>query len=64
MASCDKMLPVLDSLLLKIKKPNKYQICVMDLVSHRGITHIVWKACDKLVCLFEIYLFVLFHWMA
>ena len=38
MASCDKMLSVKDSLLLKIKKHKKYQICVMDLVSHCGIT--------------------------
>ena len=42
MASCCKMLPVKDSLLLKIKKPNKYQVCVMDLVSHRGITLILF----------------------
>ena len=33
MASCDKMLSVKDSLLLKIKKHKKYLICVMDLVS-------------------------------
>ena len=37
-ASCDKMLSVKDPLLLEIKKHEKYQICVMDLVSHRGIT--------------------------
>ena len=31
------MLPVKDSLLLEIEKHENYQICVMDLVSHRGI---------------------------
>ena len=47
MASCDKMLSVKDSLLLKIKKRKKYQICVMDLVSHRGIALInFWQAFD------------------
>ena len=34
MASCDKILTVKDSLLLKIKKPNEYQICVMDIRNH------------------------------
>ena len=38
MTSCDKILSVKNSLLLKIKKHKKYQICVMDIVSHRGIT--------------------------
>ena len=42
MASCDKMLSVKDSLLLKIKKNKKDQICVMDLVSYRGITLILF----------------------
>ena len=67
MASCDKMLSVKDSLLLKIKKHKKYQIYVMDLVSHRGISLILFgrpQAWIPLVCLFDVYLFVLFHLMA
>ena len=39
---CDKMLSVIDSLLLKIKKSEKYQICVMGLDSHPGITLILF----------------------
>ena len=63
MASCDKMFSVKDSLLLKIKKHKKYQ--VMDLVSHRGITLILFgRPAVQLVCLFDVYLFVPFHLMA
>ena len=65
MALCDKMLSVKDSLLLKIKKHKKYQICVVDLVSHRGITLILFgRPTIQLVCLFYVYLFVTFHLMA
>ena len=65
MASCDKMLSVKNSLLLKIKKYEKHQICVMDLVSHQGITLILFgRPAIQLVCLFDIYLFVPFHLMA
>ena len=46
MDSFDKMLSVKNSLLLKIKKCEKYQICAMDLVSHQNHSHIVWQACD------------------
>ena len=64
MASCDKMLSVKDSLLLKIEKHKKYQ-SVMDLVSHRGITLILFgRPAIQLVCLFDVYLFVPFHLMA
>ena len=65
MASCDKMLSVKDSLLLKSKKHQKYQICVIDLVSHRRITLILFgRPAIQLVCLFDVYLFVPFHLMA
>ena len=63
MASCDKILLVKDSLLLKIKKHKKYQ--VMDLFRHRGITLILFgRPAVQLVCLFDVYLFVPFHLMA
>ena len=62
MASCDKLISVNDSLLLKIKKHKKYQICGMDLISHRGITFIVFdRPVIQLVCLLDVYLFVPFH---
>ena len=59
------MLSVKDSLLLKIKIHEKYQICVMDLVSHRGITLLLFgRSMIQPVCLFDVYLFVPFHLMA
>ena len=59
------MLSVKDSLLLKIKIHDKYQIRVMDLVSHRRITLILFgRSMIQPVCLFDIYLFVTFHLMA
>ena len=54
------MLSVKDSLLLKIMKHEKYQICVMGLVtcSHRGINLILFgRSAIQLVCLFNVYLF-------
>ena len=46
------MLSVKDSLLLKIKKHEKYQICVMNLFSHRGITLILFgRSAIQSVCL-------------
>ena len=54
-----------DSILLKIKKEEKCQICVMDLISHRGITLILFgRSAIQYVSLFEVYLFVPFHSMA
>ena len=65
MASCDKMLSVKNSLLLKIKKHEKYQILVMDLVIHQGITLILFgRSVIQLICLFYVCLFVPFHLMA
>ena len=59
------MLSVKDSLLLKIKKHEKYQICIMDVVSNRGITLILFgRSAIQPVCLFDVYLFVPFHLMA
>ena len=62
------MSSVKDSILLKIKKHEKYQIgviCVIDLVSHRGITLILFgRSAIQSVCLFDVYLFVFFHLMA
>ena len=64
MALCDKMFSVKNSLLLKIKKHKKYQICVMDLVRHLGITLILFvRPVIQLICLFDVYLFVPFHLM-
>ena len=64
MVSCDKMLSVSDSLFSKIKKHKKYQICIRDLVCHRGITLILFgRPAIQLVCLFDEYLFVPFHMM-
>ena len=58
MASSDKMLSFKDS----ITKHEKYQICVMYLISHRGITLIVFgRPAIQLDCLFDVYLFVPFH---
>ena len=65
MASCDKMLSAKHSLLFKIKKHKNHQIRVMDLVSHRGNTLILFgRPAIQLVCLFDVYLFVPFHLMA
>ena len=62
MSSCDKLLSFKDSLLLKIKKHEKYQICVMDLISHQGITLIVFsRPAIQLDCLFDVYMFIPFH---
>ena len=47
-----KMLSVKDSLHLKIKKHKKYKICVTDLVSHRGITVILFDRPDTARLLF------------
>ena len=59
------MLSVKDSLLLEIKEHENYQICVMDLVSLRGITLILFgRSAIQPVCLFDVYLFVPFHLMA
>ena len=59
------MLSVKDSLLLKIKKQEKYQICVMDLFSHRGITlRLIGRSAIQSVCFFDLQLFVPFHLMA
>ena len=59
------MISVKDSLLLKTKKHEKYQIYVMDLVSHRGITRILFgRSVIKPDCLFDVYLFVTFHLIA
>ena len=59
------MLSVKDSLLLKIKKHEKYRICVMDLVSHPEITLILFgRSVIQPVCLFDVYLFEPFHLMA
>ena len=64
MASSDKLLSVKDCLLLKIKTHMKYKICVMDLISHRGITLMLFgRPVIQLVCLFDAYLFVPFHFM-
>ena len=63
--TCVKMLSVKDSLLLEINKHEKYQIYVMDLVSHRGITLMLFdRSAIQLVCLFDVYLFVPFRSMA
>ena len=65
MAPFDKLLSVKDSLLLKIKKNKKYQNCVMNLISHGGITLILFgRPGIQLVCFLEVYLFVHFHLMA
>ena len=62
MASCDKLISVKDSLLLKIEKHKKYQICVTGLFGHRGITLILFdRPAIQLVCLLDVYLFVPFH---
>ena len=59
------MLSVKDSLLLKIMKHEKYQICDIDFVSHEGITLILFaRSTIQSLCLFDIYLFVPFHLMA
>ena len=53
------MLSVKDSLLLRIKKQEQYQICVMDLLSHRGITlNLFGRSAIQPVCLLGVYLFV------
>ena len=53
------------SLLLKSKKHEEYQICVMDLVSHPGITLMLFdRYVIKPVYLFDVYLLVHFHLMA
>ena len=53
------MLSTKYSPLLKIKKPEKYQIGVMDPVSHPGITLILFgRSAIQPACLFDIYLFV------
>ena len=55
MAPSDKILSVKDCLLLKIKKHMKYKICVMDLVSLRGITLMLFgRPVIQLVCLFDL----------
>ena len=58
------MLSVKDSLLLKIKKHEKYQFCVMDLISRPGIALILFgRSAIQPVCLFDVYLFGPFHLM-
>ena len=42
MTSCDKMLSAKDSILLKIKNRENYQVYVMDLISHPGTTLIMF----------------------
>ena len=59
------MLQVKDTIFLKIKKHEMYQLCEMDLVSHRGLTLILFgRSVIQPVCLFDVYLFVPFHLMA
>ena len=49
-----------DSIFLQTKKHDKYQLCVMDFVSHQGFTPIlIDMSLIQLVCLFDIYLLVL-----
>ena len=65
MTSCDKMLSVKDSILLKIYNREKYQIYVMDLISHPEITLIMFcRTAIQPVRLFVVNLFVPFHLMA
>ena len=59
------MLSVKDSLLLNIKKHERYQIYFMDLVQHLGITLILFgKSAIQPVCFFDVNKFVPFHLMA
>ena len=52
------MLSVNDSLRLQIKKHEKYQVCVMDSVRHRGITLILFgRSAIQPICLFDVYPF-------
>ena len=46
------MLSVKDSILHKINKHEKCHNCVMDLISHLGITLNVWQVCDTTCLLF------------
>ena len=58
------MLSVKDPLPLEIKKHEKYQICVIDIVSHREIALILFgRSAIQSVCLFDVHLFVPFHSM-
>ena len=51
------MLSAKDSILPKIRKHEKYQICIRDLVSHLGITLIMFgRSVIQPVCLFDVYL--------
>ena len=51
------MLWMEDSLLLKIKKHEKYQICIMGFVRHQGITLILMGgSAIKLICVYDVYL--------
>ena len=59
------MLLLKNSLFLKCKKHEKYEICVMDLICHRGITLIQFgRSVVQPISLFDVYLFVPFHLMA
>ena len=59
------MLSVKDSLLLYIKKHKTYQICVMDFVSRREITLVLFgRSAIQPVCLFDACLFVPLHLIA
>ena len=54
-----------DSLLFLIQKHEKYQICVIDLFSHREIILILFgRSALQSVCLFDVHLYVPFHSMA
>ena len=48
------MLSVKNSLLFEIKKHNKYQICVMDLVSHQGITLVLLSRPKYQICVMDL----------
>ena len=52
--SCDKMLSVK---IPYFKKQEKHQVCVIDFVSHRGITFIlIGRSAIHLVCILNAYL--------
>ena len=60
------MLSVKDSLLLKMKKHEKYQICVMVLVSHPGIALILFgRSVIQPICLFDVFncLYPFIRWL-
>ena len=59
------MYSVTDLLLLKIKKLEEYQTCVMYPINHRGINLIlIGRSMIQPVCVFDVYLLVSFDLMA